>query len=98
MNSKLYVGNLSYQVTEDELRTMFGQAGSIESVAIPVDNITNQPRGFAFVVMGSDAEAQKAINMCNGKTLGERQIRVNISQPKESNRSSGGGGGSYNRR
>ena len=95
MNSKLYVGNLSYQVTEDELRTMFSPAGTIQSVAIPVDRMTNQPRGFAFIVMETDAEAQKAINMCNGKMLGERQIRVNISQPKES---SGGGGGSYNRR
>lgn len=92
MNSKLYVGNLSYQVTEDELREMFGQAGSIQSVAIPLDRMTNQPRGFAFVTMETDAEAQKAISMCDGRTLGERQIRVNISQPKES------AGGSYNRR
>ncbi|MCE7938549.1 RNA-binding protein [bacterium] len=93
MNSKLYVGNLSYQVTEQELRTMFGEAGAIESVAIPVDRTTNQPRGFAFVTMASDADAQNAIRMCDGKTLGQRQIRVNISQPKESS-----GGGYYNRR
>lgn len=93
MNSKLYVGNLSYQVTESELRTMFSPAGDIESVAIPVDRTTNQPRGFAFVTMTNDTDAQKAIRMCDGKTLGDRQIRVNISQPKEST-----GGGSYNRR
>jgi RNA recognition motif-containing protein len=102
MNSKLYVGNLSYQVTEEELRTMFSQAGTIQEVAIPVDRMTNQPRGFAFVTMGTDAEAQKAISMCNGKTLGQRQIRVNVSQPKESSRggsySSNRGGSSYNRR
>ncbi len=91
MNSKLYVGNLSYQVTEDELRTMFSPAGTIQEIAIPLDRMTNQPRGFAFVTMGTDAEAQKAISMCNGKTLGQRQIRVNISEPKTS-----GGGGSYN--
>lgn len=92
MTTKLYVGNLSYQVTEEELRTMFGQAGTIESVAIPVDRQTNEPRGFAFVTMGTGAEAQAAIRMCDGKTLGQRQIRVNISQPKESS------GGSYNNR
>ena len=92
MDSKLYVGNLSYQVTEDELRQMFSPSGTIQSVAIPVDRMTNQPRGFAFVTMGTSAEAQKAISMCNGKTLGERQIRVNISQPKETS------GGSYDRR
>jgi RNA recognition motif-containing protein len=81
-NSKLYVGNLSYQVTEGELRELFGPAGTIQSVAIPTDRATNQPRGFAFVEMATAEEAQKAISMCDGKTLGERQIRVNISQPR----------------
>jgi len=84
MNNKLYVGNLSYQVTEDELRQLFAEAGSIQSIAIPVDRATNQPRGFAFVEMSTDAEAQKAISMYDGQTVGQRQIRVNVSQPKES--------------
>jgi RNA recognition motif-containing protein len=82
MSSKLYVGNLSYQVTESELRTMFAPAGTVQSVAIPTDRDTNQPRGFAFVEMSSADEAQKAISMYDGTTMGDRQIRVNISQPK----------------
>jgi cold-inducible RNA-binding protein len=91
MTTKLYVGNLSYDVTEGELRQMFGEAGSVQEVAIPMDRMTNRPRGFAFVVMGTADEAQKAISMCDGQSLGNRQIRVNISQPKESS------GGSYSR-
>jgi cold-inducible RNA-binding protein len=92
VNSKLYVGNLSYDVTEAELRQMFGEAGSIQEVAIPTDRTTNQPRGFAFVTMSTPDEAKKAISMCDGKSLGNRQIRVNMSQPKTGG---GGGGGSY---
>ena len=83
MTSKLYVGNLPFQVTEDELRTLFASAGTVQSVAIPMDRATNQPRGFAFVEMSSSAEAQKAISLCDGKTLDNRQIRVNISQPRQ---------------
>jgi RNA recognition motif-containing protein len=82
MTSKLYVGNLSYQVTESELRTLFAPAGTVQSVAIPTDRNTNQQRGFAFVEMASSDEAQKAISMCDGHTMGDRQIRVSISQPK----------------
>ena len=82
MATKLYVGNLPFQVTEDELRAMFAPHGTVESVAIPVDRATNQPRGFAFVEMSSADEGQKAIQMCDGQTMGNRQIRVNISQPK----------------
>lgn len=84
MNTKLYVGNLSYDTTEDELSELFAEAGSVQSVTIPVDRATNRPRGFAFVEMATAAEAQKAISMFNGRVVGERQIRVNVSQPKES--------------
>jgi RNA recognition motif-containing protein len=82
VNTKLYVGNLSYDVTEDQLRQLFAQAGTVQSVAIPTDRVTNRPRGFAFVEMDTVEEAQKAIAMCDGRTLDSRQIRVNISQPK----------------
>lgn len=82
MSTKLYVGNLSYEVTEDELRTLFSPVGTIESIAIPVDRATNEQRGFAFVEMSTAEEAQKAISQFNGQTVGSRQIRVNISQPK----------------
>jgi cold-inducible RNA-binding protein len=86
MNTKLYVGNLSYQTTDDELREMFAPAGAVMSVAIPTDRATGQPRGFAFVEMSTTAEAQKAISMCNGRMLGQRQIRVSLSEPKDSHR------------
>ncbi|MCL5274701.1 MAG: RNA-binding protein [Chloroflexi bacterium] len=92
MNSKLFVGNLAYSTTEAELRELFGQAGTIRAVTIPMDRATERPRGFAFVEMDSPAEAQKAISMCNGQTLGGRQINVNEARPPEQ-RSGGAGGG-----
>lgn len=91
MNSKLFVGNLAYSTTEEELREFFGQAGTIRAVTIPMDRATERPRGFAFVEMDSPAEAQKAISMCNGQMLGGRQINVNEARPPEQ-RSAGGGG------
>jgi cold-inducible RNA-binding protein len=93
---KIYVGNLSYEVTEDELAAEFGVYGKVDSVAVPSDKFSGRPRGFAFVEMGSKTEAEAAIAGLNGKTLKDRTIVVNESRPRPDNR--GGGGGSYNNR
>ena len=83
MNSKLYVGNLSYSTTEDEPRNLFMQVGTVTSVAMANDRETQRPKGFAFVEMSNQAEAQKAIDMFNGRSLGDRELRVNMAQPRE---------------
>ncbi len=90
---KIYVGNLSYEVTEDELAAEFGTYGKVESVAIPSDKFSGRPRGFAFVEMPTKSEAEAAITGLNGKTLKERTIVVNESRPRPDNRSGGGYGG-----
>jgi RNA recognition motif-containing protein len=92
---KIYVGNLSFDVTEDELSAEFGTYGKVESVAIPSDKLSGRPRGFAFVEMASKSEAEAAIAGLNGKTLKDRTIVVNESRPRADNR---GGGGSYGNR
>lgn len=91
---KIYVGNLSFEVTEDEITTEFGAYGTVESVAIPSDRVSGRPRGFAFVEMASKSEAEAAIAGLNGKTLRDRIIVVNESRPRADNR----GGGSYGNR
>ena len=91
MTTKLYVGNLPYDATEAELRELFAQAGEVSSVALPTDRDTGRPRGFGFVEMASEDAARKAISLLNGRTLRDRQIKVNESQPREG----GGGGGGY---
>ncbi|HEY5902757.1 MAG TPA: RNA-binding protein [Anaerolineales bacterium] len=102
MEAKLYVGNLPYSATEEELSSMFGQAGTVTSVAIIKDRETGRSKGFAFVEMASDADAQKAISMLNGQNMGGRDLRVSIARPREGgggggrsfgNRGGGGGGG-----
>jgi RNA recognition motif-containing protein len=90
MNNKLYVGNLSYDTDESALRELFSKAGTIRSVSIIMDRMTNQPRGFAFVEMETSAEALKAIQMCNGQEVDGRAIKVNEAKPPESR------SGSYN--
>ncbi len=90
---KIYVGNLSFDVTEDELAAEFGTHGKVESVAIPTDRLSGRPRGFAFVEMTSKSEAEAAITGLNGKILKDRTIVVNESRPRTENR----GGGSYGR-
>lgn len=92
MDSKLYVGNLPYQTTEDQLREMFAEAGAVTEVALIKDRETGQSKGFAFVTMGSQADAENAIRMFNGKPLGNRELRVNVARPKE-DRPRGGGYG-----
>jgi len=89
MEAKLYVGNLSYDTTEQGLRELFMQAGSVTSVALIKDRDSGRSKGFAFVEMGSQSEAQKAISMFNGYTLNERQLTVNVARPREER---GGGG------
>ncbi|MGQ0604695.1 MAG: RNA recognition motif domain-containing protein [Anaerolineales bacterium] len=92
MTTKLFVGNLPYNSTEDELRTLFAQAGDVTSVAVIKDRDTGKSKGFAFVEMGSQAEAEKAVSMFNDYNLGDRAIKVNPARPRE-DRGPGGGGG-----
>ena len=99
MDVKLYVGNLSYATTEDELRTLFAQAGTVASVAVIKDRDTGQSKGFAFVEMATQAEAQKAISQFNAKEFGDRALTVNLARPREerSGFNDRGGGGSRRR-
>jgi RNA recognition motif-containing protein len=97
METKLYVGNLSFQTTEQSLRELFMQAGNVNSVALIKEPGTQRSKGFAFVEMGSQSEVQKAISMFNGYTLDERQLTVNVARPREE-RSGGGGGYRQNSR
>lgn len=92
MDVKLYVGNLSYDTTEDELRNLFTQAGTVSEVALIKDRITGSSKGFAFVTMSSQSEAQKAISQFNGQSLHNRELKVNAARPPEE-RSGGGYGG-----
>ncbi len=90
MATKLYVGNLSYSTTEQDLSRLFGESGTVVSAQVITDRETGQPRGFAFVEMSTDAEAQAAIAANNGKNVDGRALAVNESRPREG----GGGGGS----
>ncbi len=90
MESKLYVGNLSYNVTEEQLRDLFSQAGNIKEIALIMDRDTRRPKGFGFVEMETQVEAQKAIEMFNEQELDGRRMTVNFARPKEDR---GGGGG-----
>lgn len=91
MESKLYVGNLSYTVTEEQLRTLFSQAGTIKEIALILDRDTQRPKGFGFVEMTSQVEAEKAIEMFNEHELDGRRLMVNMARPKEDRSSSRGG-------
>jgi RNA recognition motif-containing protein len=97
MEVKLYVGNLSYDTTEDDLRSMFAQVGTVNEVALIKDRDTGTSKGFAFVTMSSQDEAKQAIERFNGQTLSDRNLTVNIARPREdrprSNYDSGRGGG-----
>ncbi len=90
METKLYVGNLSYKTTEEGLRALLSQAGTVASVDMIKDRDTGRPKGFAFVTMGTQAEAEKAISMFDGKSFDDRVIKVNIARPREE-RPRGGG-------
>jgi cold-inducible RNA-binding protein len=88
---RIYVGNLSYDVTEEELRGEFAAFGKVESITIPTDNYSGKARGFAFIEMPTISEGQAAITALNGKTVKDRALTVNAARP----RSESGGGGSY---
>lgn len=83
MNTKLFVGNLSFKTTENELHDAFSAHGTVVEANLMMDRMSGRPRGFAFVTMSTPEEAQKAIAAMHGATLGERQLTVNIARPKE---------------
>jgi len=92
MTMKLYVGNLSFETSSEELQTMFAQAGTVESVALIEDRETGRSRGFGFVEMSTKEEGAAAIQQFNGKDVGGRALNVNEAKPRE-DRGGGGGGG-----
>jgi RNA recognition motif-containing protein len=100
MNTKLFVGNLSFNTTENDLQDAFAAHGTVVEANLMMDRATGRPRGFAFVTMGSPEEAQKAIDAMNGATLDGRNITVNEARPKEERTGGGhrGGRAGYSRR
>src|SRR3954465_15283304 len=94
MGKKLYVGNLTYGVADDALRQMFEAHGTVQSAQVIMDRDTGRSKGFGFVEMGSDQEAQAAIQAMNGKEMDGRALTVNEAKPREDRGGGGGGGGS----
>ena len=92
MSNKLFVGNLSFEITENDLQDAFAAFGSVTESNLMMDRTTGRSRGFGFVTMSTPEEAQKAIDGLNGKDLGGRALTVNVARPREE-RPSGGGGG-----
>jgi RNA recognition motif-containing protein len=93
MGNKLYVGNLAYSVRDESLQSAFGQFGTVTSAKVMMDRETGRSKGFGFVEMGSDAEAQAAINGMNGQPLEGRPVVVNEARPREDRPGGGFGGG-----
>ena len=93
MSAKLFVGNLSFNVTENDLQDAFAAHGTVVEANLMMDRATGRSRGFAFITMSSDEEAQKAIDAMNGKDLGGRALTVNVARPREERPGGGGGGG-----
>ena len=98
MGRKLYVGNLPYETGESDLQTMFEAIGPVESVQVMRDMATGRARGFAFIEMSTDEEAQKAITQFNAYSMGGRNLTVNEARPKPERSGGGGGGGGSRRR
>ena len=108
MSTKLYVGNLAFQTTSQDLQELFAQAGTVESASVVEDRDTGRSRGFAFVEMSTQDEANSAIEQFNGKEVGGRALKVNEAKPRENRNGGGGrgfggnrgggGGGNYGRR
>src|ERR1700689_1091686 len=97
MSNKLFVGNLSFDTTENDLQDAFAAHGTVTETNLMMDRMTNRPRGFGFVTMSSAEEAQKAIDGLNGKDLGGRALTVNVARPREDRPAGGGGGGGRRR-
>ena len=97
MSTKLFVGNISFNTTENDLQDAFAAHGTVTEANLMMDRMTNRPRGFGFVTMSSPEEAQKAIAAMHGKELDGRALTVNVARPREE-RSGGGGGGGGGRR
>lgn len=105
MSNKLFVGNLSFETTENDLQDAFAAFGTVTETNLMMDRTTNRPRGFGFVTMSTPEEAQKAIDGLNGKQLGGRALTVNVARPREERpgggrrefggSGGGGGGGGY---
>jgi RNA recognition motif-containing protein len=95
MSMKLYVGNLPDQLTEEELKNMFAEAGPVASAKIITDRYTGQPRGFGVVEMETKADGQRAISMLNGKEVNGRTLKVNEARPQQKRGGFGGGGGRF---
>jgi RNA recognition motif-containing protein len=93
MSAKLFVGNLSFQATEEDLRELFAQAGNVETVRIITDQFTGRPRGFGFVEMATKEEAVKAVEMLNGRLFRDRNLVVDEARPQPQRSGGGGGGG-----
>src|SRR5579859_3818445 len=93
MSNKLFVGNLSFNTTENQLQDAFAAHGSVLETNLMMDRATGRPRGFGFVTMGTPEEAQKAIDALNGKSIDGRALTVNVAKPREERSGGGGGGG-----
>ncbi len=93
MNEKLYVGNLAYSTTEEDLRQLFAQAGTVTLCELIKDRDTNRSKGFAFVTMSTQAEAENAIRLFNAYSLDNRSLTVNVAKPREARPAFGGSGG-----
>jgi len=93
MSNKLFVGNLSFDVTENDLQDAFAAHGTVTETNLMMDRTTNRPRGFGFVTMSTPEEAKKAIDALNGRELGGRALTVNVARPREERAPGGGGGG-----
>ena len=95
MSTKLYVGNIAFTTTEEQLRDAFSAHGVVVELNLMMDRDTGRPRGFGFVTMGSAEEAQAAIAGLNGRSVDGRELTVNLARPREERPSGGGGGGGY---
>ena len=93
MNNKLFVGNLSFNTTENDLQDAFAAHGTVTETNLMMDRTTGRPRGFGFVTMSSDEEAQTAMGALNGQSVDGRALTVNIARPREERSGGGGGGG-----
>jgi len=98
MKNRIYVGNLAFETTETEIESTFAEYGQVSEVKLMLDRETGRSRGFAFVTMSTEAEAQSAIRATDGRNLGGRALRVNEAEERKNNFGGGGGGGGRGRR